>query len=133
MPSIISPSAAIMSRCGRCMLPMRDGDLGSGAESGSNSEAGFVTEAQSTQRDFYFKLSSRPLCAYLEIPAMIFFENGWRVFCRIQAGARLRHSSHGVLESRLTWMSPEASLRAWMPAIHAGMTASDFFVVYGRV
>jgi hypothetical protein len=25
---------------------MRDGDLGSGAESGSNSEAGFITEAQ---------------------------------------------------------------------------------------
>src|SRR5262245_42975720 len=84
------------------------------------------------RRDFYFKLSSRPLCAYLEIPAMIFFENGWRVFGRIQAGARPRHSSHGVLESRLTWMSPEASLRAWMPAIHAGMTASDFSLSMGE-
>ena len=30
---------------------------------------------------------------------------------------------HGALESRLTWMFPEASLRAWMPAIHAGMSA----------
>jgi len=29
---------------------------------------------------------------------------------------------HERLESRSTWMSPEASLRIWMPAIHAGMT-----------
>jgi hypothetical protein len=29
---------------------------------------------------------------------------------------------HGVPEPRFTWMSPEASLRAWMPAVHAGMT-----------
>jgi hypothetical protein len=29
---------------------------------------------------------------------------------------------HGVLESRLTWMSSEASVRVWMAAIHAGMT-----------
>src|SRR5437667_144275 len=38
--------------------------------------------------------------------------------------AKLSTSSfqHGVLESRLTWTSPEASLRIWMPAIHAGMT-----------
>src|ERR1700740_320667 len=33
---------------------------------------------------------------------------------------------HGVLESRLTWMFPEASLRTWMPAIHAGMTKFVF-------
>jgi hypothetical protein len=32
----------------------------------------------------------------------------------------------GGLESRSTPMSPEASLRAWMPAIHAGMTNSGF-------
>jgi hypothetical protein len=32
----------------------------------------------------------------------------------------------------LTWMSPEASLRAWMPAIHAGMTASDFSLSVGE-
>src|SRR5215510_559376 len=95
-----------MSRCGRCMLPMRDGDLGSGAESGSNSEAGFVTEAQSTQRDFYFKLSSRPLCAYLEIPAMIFFENG--VAC-------LRSNS-----SR----SSTASFQPWSAGIQVDMDVS---------
>jgi hypothetical protein len=29
---------------------------------------------------------------------------------------------HGALESRFTWTFPDASLRAWMPAIHAGMT-----------
>src|ERR1700720_2267162 len=29
---------------------------------------------------------------------------------------------HGVLESRLTWTSPEASLRTRMPAIRARMT-----------
>jgi hypothetical protein len=23
---------------------------------------------------------------------------------------------------RFTWMSPDASLRTWMPAVHAGMT-----------
>src|SRR5262249_30673403 len=34
---------------------------------------------------------------------------------------------HGVLESRLTWMSPEASVRTWMPAIQAGMTENCFF------
>ena len=39
-------------------------------------------------------------------------------------------SQHGVLESRgLTWMSPEASLRAWMPAIHDGMTKICIFHV----
>jgi hypothetical protein len=39
---------------------------------------------------------------------------------------------HGVLESRLTWMSPEASLRIWMPAIHAGMTKICIFIFCGR-
>jgi hypothetical protein len=40
---------------------------------------------------------------------------------------------HGALESRLTWMSPETSLRIWMPAIHAGMTKLAFsFSVGGR-
>src|SRR5262245_35397982 len=33
---------------------------------------------------------------------------------------------HGVLESRLTWTSPDASLRVWIPAIHAGMTENSF-------
>jgi hypothetical protein len=29
---------------------------------------------------------------------------------------------HGGLEPRFTWMSSDASLRTWMPAVHAGMT-----------
>jgi hypothetical protein len=33
---------------------------------------------------------------------------------------------HGVLESRFTWMSAEACLRASMPPIHAGMTKKVF-------
>src|SRR5215510_645911 len=33
---------------------------------------------------------------------------------------------HGLLESRLTWTSPDASLRVWIPAIHAGMTENSF-------
>ena len=41
---------------------------------------------------------------------------------------------HGVLESRPTWMSPEASLRTWMPAIHAGMTNDlHFHVLWASV
>jgi hypothetical protein len=39
---------------------------------------------------------------------------------------------HGVLETRLTWMFPEASLRTWMPAIHAGMTKIRVFMFCGR-
>ena len=35
-------------------------------------------------------------------------------------------------ESMLTWMSPEASLRIWMPAIHAGMTNRQIFILPGR-
>ena len=29
-------------------------------------------------------------------------------------------------------MSPEASLRIWMPAIHAGMTKFEFFILLGE-
>jgi hypothetical protein len=29
---------------------------------------------------------------------------------------------HGLLKSRLTWTFPDASVRNWMLAIHAGMT-----------
>ena len=39
---------------------------------------------------------------------------------------------HGVLESRLTWTFPDASLRTWMPAIHAGMTMICIFMFCGR-
>ena len=33
---------------------------------------------------------------------------------------------HGVLESKSTWTSPEASMQTWMPAIHASMTNAIF-------
>jgi len=33
---------------------------------------------------------------------------------------------------QLTWMFPEASLRAWMPVIHAGMTESAFSFSMGE-
>ena len=36
---------------------------------------------------------------------------------------------HGVPEPSLTWMSPDASLRAWMPAVHAGMTDAVSVIV----
>jgi len=39
---------------------------------------------------------------------------------------------HGALESRLTRMSPDASLRTWMPAIHAGMTKCAFSFSVGE-
>jgi hypothetical protein len=39
---------------------------------------------------------------------------------------------HGMLESSLTWMFPEASLQIWMPAIHAGMTRAVFSSSVGR-
>jgi hypothetical protein len=45
------------------------------------------------------------------------------------APSRAHSFQHGALESRLTWMSPEASLRTWMPAIHAGMTKICIFHV----
>src|SRR5215471_11025781 len=41
----------------------------------------------------------------------------------LKQGHSIASFQHGVLESRSTWMSPEASLRIWMPAIHAGMSA----------
>src|SRR5262249_53960079 len=51
---------------------------------------------------------------------------------RASLGSSKRPSfQHGVLESRLTWMSPEASLQSWMPAIH-GMTKISTFILYGR-
>ena len=39
---------------------------------------------------------------------------------------------HGVLESRLAWMSPGRILRAWMPAFHAGMTKISIFMFCRR-
>jgi hypothetical protein len=42
----------------------------------------------------------------------------------VQAEPSISSFQHGVLEPRLTWMSADASLLAWMPAIHAGMTGA---------
>jgi Protein of unknown function (DUF2283) len=39
---------------------------------------------------------------------------------------------HGGLESRSTWTFPDASLRAWLPAIHAGMTVISISILCGR-
>src|SRR5262249_12565784 len=39
---------------------------------------------------------------------------------------------HGLLPSRLTWISLEASLRIWVPAVHAGMTKLSIFMLYRR-
>ena len=39
---------------------------------------------------------------------------------------------HGVLESRLTRMSPDASIRTWIPAIHPGMTEIRFSASVGE-
>src|SRR5262245_37182848 len=46
----------------------------------------------------------------------------WRRTSVSLAQPTIASFQHGVLESSLTWMSPEASLQTWMPAIHAGMT-----------
>ena len=40
---------------------------------------------------------------------------------------------HGVLQSRLTWMFAEASLRTWMPAILAGITKCAFHSLWAGV
>ena len=54
---------------------------------------------------------------------VISFENlGRRGSGQFKQNPSITSFQHGALESRLTWMSPEASLRTWMPAIHAGMT-----------
>src|SRR5215467_6020990 len=50
----------------------------------------------------------------------------------LKQGHSIASFQHGVLESRSTWMSPEASLRIWMPAIHAGMTNAGFSCSVGE-
>jgi hypothetical protein len=61
-----------------------------------------------------------------------FFENkGRRGFSQLKQ-LPIGSFQHGVLESRLTWMFPQASLRTWMPAIHAGMTKIRVFMFCGR-
>jgi hypothetical protein len=55
------------------------------------------------------------------------FENvGKGVSLTLKQPPSIPSFQHGGLESRSTWMSPEASLRTWMPAIHAGMTSVGF-------
>ena len=49
---------------------------------------------------------------------------GIRDFRHFKQNSSTASFQHGVLESRLTWMFPEASLRTWMPTIHTGMTHS---------
>src|SRR5262245_51196635 len=46
--------------------------------------------------------------------------------------APIESFQHGVLESRSTRMSPEASLQNWLPAIHAGMTTSTLFILWSE-
>ena len=62
-----------------------------------------------------------------------FFENtGRRGLGQFKQNPSITSFQHGVLESRLTWMFPEASLRTWMPAIHAGMTKLCIFMFCRR-
>ena len=61
------------------------------------------------------------------------FENAeWRSLAQFKQNPSIASFQHGVLEPRLTWMFPEASLRTWMPAIHAGMTKLCIFMFCGR-
>jgi hypothetical protein len=64
--------------------------------------------------------------------SLISFENKGRSGLRQLKRPPIGSFQHGVLESRLTWMFPEASLRTWMPAIHAGMTKIRVFMFCGR-
>jgi hypothetical protein len=55
------------------------------------------------------------------------FENVLKVVSlSLKQRASVPSFQHRGLQSRSTRMSPEASLRAWMPAIHAGMTNAAF-------
>jgi hypothetical protein len=49
-----------------------------------------------------------------------------------RGAASIASFQQGELESRVTWMSPDASVRTWMPAIHAGMTKSPFSFSLGE-
>ena len=61
------------------------------------------------------------------------FENtGRRGLDQFKAEPSIASFQHGVLESRLTWMFPDASLQTWMPAIHAGMTKICIFCSVGE-
>ena len=65
---------------------------------------------------------------------VISFENtAWRGLGQFKQNPSIASFQHGVLESRLTRMFPEASLRTWMPAIHAGMTNLHFHILWASV
>ena len=61
--------------------------------------------------------------------ALSFENTGRRDLGQFKQNSLIVSFQHGVLESRLTWMFPEASLRIWMPAIHAGMTNLHFHIL----
>src|SRR5215510_15796760 len=62
-----------------------------------------------------------------------FRENkGLTDFDRSKRAPPIASFQHGVLESRSTRMSSDASLRNWMPAIHAGMTRSTLFILWSE-
>src|SRR5262249_24347505 len=52
------------------------------------------------------------------------FEGVPTEFHSVKAATSILSFQLGGLESRLTRMSPKASLQIWMPAIHAGMTGA---------
>ena len=61
------------------------------------------------------------------------FENtGRRGLGQFKQNPSIPSFQHGVLESRLTWMSREVSMRTWIPAIHAGMTKICIFILCRR-
>ena len=67
------------------------------------------------------------------VPFVRSFENtGRRGLGQFKQNPSIGSFQHGVLESRLTGMSPDASLRTWMPAIHAGMTKICIFMFCRR-
>jgi hypothetical protein len=72
-----------------------------------------------------FKKNLNPFVSSLKIRN----RRGLRQFKRYPSTVSFQH---GVLESRLTWMSPDASTRTWMPAIHGGMTKIGFFTFAGE-
>jgi hypothetical protein len=56
------------------------------------------------------------------------------VFHRADVALSRAHSfQHGLLESRFTWTFPDASARAWIPAIHASMTVICIFMLWPSV
>jgi hypothetical protein len=81
-------------------------------------------------------MGSRPYTPLLQRPISVvsfvhsFENNGRRGFSQLKQPP-IGSFQHGVLESRLTWMFPQASLRTWLPAIHAGMTKIRVFMFCG--